>query len=335
VEFDHSATSILSTHGQRAPRDLLARKGGIALVSDDTQMTLFVAEGLIRGLQRFGDRGICSMEASVQRALVRWYATQERLPLRLAWGEPPGWLIGEPRLHARRAPGNTCLSSLSAQVELHEMPTVATPPNTSKGCGAVMRSAPIGLAAGSREAAFRLGRDAAVLTHGHPSGYLSAAYFASVIHDIARGVELRNAMELARPALVAEPAHEEMNAVLAAVQSAAWNGVPSHDTIEAIGGGWTGEEALGIGLLCALTADRTSPEGIAEALWRSVAHGGDSDSTGSITGNLLGAMSGVKRLPTRWVEQVELRDVTARIAEDLYAASILGTELDFEAYPPS
>lgn len=334
IEFDRSATAIFAKHGKAAPRDLIGRHGGVALVSDDTQMTLFVAEGVIRGIQRGNDRGIVSMPGSVQRSLVRWYATQTGIPLGPVWGEWPGWLVRDRRLHARRAPGNTCLTSLEAQVSLRGEPTVDNPPNDSKGCGAVMRSAPIGLAAGSRELAFDLGRDAGVLTHGHPSGYLSAAYFASVIHDVSRGLELANAMDLAAPALVASPGHEEMMSIVRGVHTAAKGGPPSSAVIEKLGGGWTGEEALGIALLCALTADVGSPDGIAEALWRSVAHAGDSDSTGSITGNLLGAMLGAERLPAQWVEQVELRDVVERIADDLHAVAILGTQLDYEAYPP-
>jgi len=138
------------------------------------------------------------MLGSIQRALVRWYATQTRTPLRHAWGDWPGWLVGVRQLHARRAPGNTCMSALALQVDLPGEPTVASPPNDSKGCGAVVRSASIGLAAGSREAAFALARDAAVLTHGHPTGYLSAAYLASLIFDVSRGVELEDAMDRAR-----------------------------------------------------------------------------------------------------------------------------------------
>ena len=73
----------------------------------------------------------------------------------------------------------------------------------------------------------------------------------------------------------------------------------------------------------------------AVALWRSVAHGGDSDSTGSITGNLLGAMHGIGALPERWLAQLELRDVIERVARDLFASSILEAEPDLESYPAS
>ena len=53
-------------------------------------------------------------------------------------------------------------------------------------------------------------------------------------------------------------------------------------------------------------------------------HDGDSDSTGSIVGNLLGAMHGVKAIPAEWLEPLELRDVITELAEDLYAFQRLG-----------
>ncbi len=103
-----------------------------------------------------------------------------------------GLLLAEPRLHARRAPGGTCLGALAQSFMGRPLPTVESPLNYSKGCGAVMRSAPFGLAARTRSDAFRNARDAAVLTHGHPSGYLSAAYLAALIFDLVRGSSIES-----------------------------------------------------------------------------------------------------------------------------------------------
>jgi ADP-ribosylglycohydrolase len=126
-----------------------------------------------------------------------------------------------------------------------------------------------------------------------------------------------------------------MEAILAEVRRLAGAGAPSASTLEALGGGWTGEEALAIGLVCALTAGGDGADDVAEALWRAVAHGGDSDSTGSIAGNLLGAMHGTAALPTAWLAELELRDVIERVARDLHGACILGERLDDAAYPTS
>jgi ADP-ribosylglycohydrolase len=79
------------------------------------------------------------------------------------------------------------------------------------------------------------------------------------------------------------------------------------------GEGWVAEEALAISLYCALVA-KDFRHGVILA----VNHDGDSDSTGSITGNLLGTILGVDALPREWLEPLELRDVITEIANDLY-----------------
>ena len=84
--------------------------------------------------------------------------------------------------------------------------------------------------------------------------------------------------------------------------------------IRELGQGWVAEEALGISVYCALVS-RTFREGVR----LSVNHDGDSDSTGSITGNLLGALYGVKSIPQKWLEPLEFREVIAEVAGDLYA----------------
>ena len=182
-----------------------------------------------------------------------------------------------------------------------------------------MRSAPIGLAAPSREDAFQLARDAGALTHGHPSGFLSAAYFAALIWDVARGTALPQAMSHADALLSTEPGNAELVTLLARTRQLATSGAPAPETIESLGGGWTGEEALAIALLCALTFDPSAPDGFQQALWRAALHSGDSDSTGSLVGNLIGAMNGAAGLPAAWLHTLELRDVIERVAEDLHA----------------
>ncbi|MDD4091832.1 MAG: ADP-ribosylglycohydrolase family protein [Smithellaceae bacterium] len=86
------------------------------------------------------------------------------------------------------------------------------------------------------------------------------------------------------------------------------------ETIEKMGGGWVGEEALAISLYCALAAEGDFAKGVRLA----VNHTGDSDSTGSITGNILGAMQGRAAIPAPWLEELELKDVIEEIAGDLF-----------------
>jgi len=174
-----------------------------------------------------------------------------------------------------------------------------------------------------------------VLTHGHPTGYLSAAAFASIVFDVARDQTLEAAMANAESELQGESRADETLRQIARARELAAKGPPDAAAIEALGGGWVGEEALGIALVCALTAGPPGPDAFRAALWRAAAHAGDSDSTASLTGNLLGAMWGEQHLPPRWLEELELRDVTAHVADDLHAVAIVSAVLDFERYPPN
>jgi ADP-ribosylglycohydrolase len=70
---------------------------------------------------------------------------------------------------------------------------------------------------------------------------------------------------------------------------------------------------LAIGVYCALKA-RDFRSGILLA----VNHGGDSDSTGSIAGNLLGLIHGEAGIPATWLERLEAREVVAQVATDLW-----------------
>jgi ADP-ribosylglycohydrolase len=198
-----------------------------------------------------------------------------------------------------------------------------------------MRSAPIGLVARDPNAAFRLARDAAVLTHGHPSGYLAAAYFAAVVQCVARDVTLVESMREADTLLERESGGEEVRRAVEVARVLVDEGTAPREAIAQLGRGWVAEEALAIALLCALTAEGGTPDAVRASLYRAVAHSGDSDSTGSLTGNLLGAMFGVEALPMAWLDDLELRDTIAHVARDLHATFVLGLEPDVLRYPPS
>lgn len=109
--------------------------------------------------------------------------------------------------------------------------------------------------------------------------------------------------------------HEETTAALRAAVDLAALGRPSAERVESLGAGWVAEEALAIAVYCVLVLP--GAEDVAEALLLSVNHSGDSDSTGSVCGNLLGAHHGDVRLPAAWLARTEGRSVIAEIADDL------------------
>jgi len=107
---------------------------------------------------------------------------------------------------------------------------------------------------------------------------------------------------------------------------------PSPEAVESLGAGWIAEEALAMSIYCALTA-----EDFRSGVVLAVNHGGDSDSTGSITGNILGALYGKDALPTPWLFNLELRDVIEEVTRDAVRCILQHPALevrDLEKYPP-
>lgn len=308
IEFS-SIDQIRAMHGPNGLGEYVPAFGRRGAITDDTQMTLFTLEGMIRAYERFSERGIANFAGVLHRSYLRWLYTQgydvgNRTSL-------DGWLITVPGLYSQRAPGNTCLNALRATTP----GSMAQPTNDSKGCGGVMRVAPVAFAPGSPELIFRNAADAAALTHGHPSGYLSAGALAVIVRHLLTGGDLTGAIEQAVTQLVTYPGHEETKNSLDAAVALAAEGRPAPESIAArLGGGWVGEQALAIAVCAALSA-RDFADGVRIA----VNHSGDSDSTGAICGNILGARDGVSAIPERWLEVLELRAAITELTEDAIA----------------
>jgi ADP-ribosylglycohydrolase len=122
------------------------------------------------------------------------------------------------------------------------------------------------------------------------------------------------ALDQADAILQRKEGHAETWRALVAAYRLAERGKPSAEALEGLGGAWVGEEALAISVCCALTA-----ADFGDGVLRAVNHSGDSDSTGAITGNLLGALWGEAAIPARWLEGLELRGEISRLADDLFA----------------
>jgi len=306
VEFI-SRHRILERYGPAGITDLDAWGGFPAgYYTDDTQMSLATAVGMIRARHRWKERGDFGLPGVVHRCYLAWRETQR-----------------DPK--QSRAPGRTCLSALDSG----RMGTMEEPLNNSKGCGGVMRTAPVGLAL-QFEDAFQTGAECAAITHGHPSGYLSAGYLSELIRRLVQGSGLKSAALGARHVLVRYPQHEETLRCADQAVALAKSSTPVDEAIEQIGEGWVGEEAFGISLFCALK----HPDDWTAGTLAAVNHSGDSDSTGSICGGILGAALGAEAIPARWIEQIENRELLEKTAADLYAAHVEDRVLSLEEYPP-
>ena len=106
--------------------------------------------------------------------------------------------------------------------------------------------------------------------------------------------------------------------------------MPDLEAIHALGEGWVAEEALAIGLLCSLRHE----DDFAGAITSAVNHGGDSDSTGAIAGNIVGAHLGLAGIPQRYLEHLELRDTISKIADDLFTGPQASPDLYFPPVSP-
>ncbi|MGH3658424.1 MAG: ADP-ribosylglycohydrolase family protein [Micromonosporaceae bacterium] len=331
VEFDD-----LATIRRRHPGGVDLDEPG--LITDDTQMTLFTADGLIRGLLH-GDP-----VARLWEAYQRWLLTQGAVD---PFPETNDWLLGHRRLWAARAPGATCVGALR-----NGRPgRTDAPVNSSKGCGGVMRAAPAGFLTERRDA-YRTGCELSALTHGHPTGWIAGGALALLVHLLAVADQpLTVALLETERVVAAEPDGSEVRDALAAAVDAARRAPADATVLATLGEGWVAEEALAIGVYAALScqeasvpaagsvtgtwqgADSAVSSAVAAALRLAVEHSGDSDSTGAIAGNLLGAMWGTGALPADWLTRVELAELIGTVADDLVDAVAGETGRLVDRYP--
>ncbi|MFC1794638.1 ADP-ribosylglycohydrolase family protein [Planctomycetota bacterium] len=309
IEFE-SISQIRNKYGEEGIRDYDEAYDRIGAITDDTQMAMFTAEGLLRAWNRGTVRGICHTPSVVHHAYVQWLNTQGEQSHSQFNKSQAGFLIHIPKLHNRRAPGNSCLSALRKA----DMGTIDRPVNDSKGCGGIMRIAPVGLFTDSPESAFELGCEIAAITHGHPLGYLAAGVLSAIINSIKTGIALKDSIDIAIKLLKQRDDHQECFDAIERAIDLAEQGNLKPDVIEALGGGWVAEETLAISLYCSLCTENDFSKGVLAA----VNHSGDSDSTGAITGNILGCINGISEIPLRWIDQLELREVIETLAIDLF-----------------
>lgn len=353
VEFN-SYRSIISKYGASGITEY-ELTNGVAEISDDTQMTLFTANGMLMGLTRWYMRGIgAAPHFYVQYAYKDWYYTQTDSLKSREGKDKCTWLSGIPELYSSRAPGNTCLSAI------REIIQGRTPRNNSKGCGGVMRVAPWGLFCACHGVRYSMeqidvaGGEIARLTHKHPLGWMPSILMTHIIYRIVNdggfdGLDkdmarkrfndiVMEALELL-PKIVVEDnvsevtwnqedtldkafhnAVERQKELVERALFLADNELPDVDNIRKLGEGWVGEEAIAI----AVYAVARHIDSFNDTLVAAVNHDGDSDSTAAIAGNIIGAMVGYEAIPNKFKEHLELHDVILAIADDLHQGCIIG-----------
>ncbi|MFH8341327.1 ADP-ribosylglycohydrolase family protein [Streptomyces sp. AM6-12] len=278
-----------------------------ARVSDDTQMTLALGRGLRTAMER-GPLMPERLERPVREEFVEWYRSPEN----------------------NRAPGNTCLAACGL-LAAGDRAWQAAGQIGSKGCGANMRVAPIGLAPGlSDEQRAGAAQLQSGLTHGHPTALAASDLTVRAVHLLARDTEPGALLGELRDYALANrtrydetwlgdlwtraqdptPEHfaargwDECLAILDRLQEAVRTHSPQDDPCLATGEGWIAEEALATGLLCFLLF----PSEPLTALRRAACTAGDSDSIACLTGAFAGAWLGADAWPADWAERIEYRE---------------------------
>ena len=301
-------------------------KSGKAWISDDTQMTLFTACGLLNAKAQGK-----APKYAICEAYLEWYYTQVG---RKSSRHKDCWIGDVPELNNRRAPGNTCITALQSILRGKD------PYNNSKGCGGIMRTAPVALYGAvwrdtpegeplegrisNIKDVDMLAADAAEITHQHPLGWLSSALEAHVIYRIMQKdcptvddfkAYLSEGYDMLLSLYPNEGAGiTQLRALTDKALGLVGSSASDVDNIEVIGEGWVAEETLAIAVYCAVKYF----DNFEKAIIASVNHKGDSDSTGAVTGNILGAVVGYVAIPEFFKTDLELHDVILHVADDLW-----------------
>ncbi|SHJ99838.1 ADP-ribosylglycohydrolase [Desulfatibacillum alkenivorans DSM 16219] len=256
-----------------------------ALFSDDTQMTIAIAEALVKA----GDKDLESIMAEVRREFIKWLHSPEN----------------------NRAPGNACLIGVeNMETGIHWSQSGVA---DSKGCGSAMRVAPVGyLYQNQPEKLKEVASATGICTHGHPTGdaaCIGAAYLVKLALDgIDPGDMVPRLLEFTKGI-----SQEFDEAILKITHCLDWD--DEDEALSCLGEGWIGEEAVALALYCFLRY----PNDYKKTVLRAANTNGDSDSIACVAGGISGAYLGLEAIPRDWISRIEkseyLEDLADRLAK--------------------
>lgn len=272
------------------------------IVSDDTQMTLFTANALLLD---------GNLRINTWNCYQDWLETQFKQGKSELSHRPISWLMEYPEMYASREPGRTCLMTLMRGIpgDLNE------PINQSKGCGALMRVAPLAFI--DREDLYLVAIENSALTHGHQMSHIASAALVSLLRYISEGETLCDSVSLMRQDIkrifMGSLEVKVFDDLLQQAILASEKDFDDMEIISRLGEGWVAEETLAIALYCSLKYSND----LKKALRVAVLHDGDSDSTGSVTGQMLGTLLGAKKLPQEEIKRLDLLEPLMKMIERL------------------
>ena len=304
VEFS-SLNDIRNKYGESGIADYELNRNGIAEFSDDTQMSLFTAEGLLSAVAagKVHEKEILPF---ITTAYEHWYYTQSRPVLKMS----KSWLTHVKTLWARRAPGMTCMSPV-------------------QGCGGVMRVAPIGIFSAANpkllnlEHAGYLAGYAADITHKHPLSTYSSMALAMIVADciahdnvdreMFRFIVMERVFKLLGLYFKEDRHLAELRTLAQKALDLAVSDRADTDAIYILGEGWVAEETLAIAIFSVMRYI----DDFEKCICCAVNHSGDSDSTGAVAENIIGGILGYNAIPEKYKPNLELHDMLLSVADDL------------------
>jgi poly(ADP-ribose) glycohydrolase ARH3 len=299
-----TAAAIFHRHGRVS--DMLDARLGPGTYTDDTQMTIALAESLVTCRGFDGGHAADCFVRRFERTRGYGRGTIEALD-RVAAGVP--W---------QRAGAHTYGTG-------------------SFGNGSAMRVAPVGLLFHrDLDSVFSVAREQSDVTHSHPLGRAGAAVEAAAVALALRwGVETERSVDpglflgmiadrlednegLFRESLQ-KVEHVLVNCPAPPPDATAADRLENAEAVTAVlGNDSRAFQSVPAALYCFLA----TPEDPESSVMTAVGMGGDTDTIAAMTGALSGAYKGTDSWPTRWLERLESgplgRDYVMGLAEDLF-----------------
>jgi len=267
-----------------------------AIWTDDTEMTFAVTEALLR-------LGSVEDIRNAEDQTIGTFFAEEYIK----WLDNPGV-----------APGNTCTSAVNAlrRRGASNWRFLMPAKNNSKGCGSVMRAAPLGLWIAdslteelpkvmgiNHQLLTRISNLQSEMTHGHKAATAAALAGSYAVILAVNGVTPSEMIDPTEK--LCKSIHPDFPAAIERLKIALSNRENGNftDDVEAIhyiGKGWVGEEAIAMALYAAIR----EPSDLKKCLRIAANHSGDSDSVACIAGSILGALHGIKIIPNDWIERL-------------------------------
>lgn len=261
------------------------QKNKVAIISDDTQMTL---------LNAFGGRP--------EIAKLIWYNLINNID-ESDYMKSPDYceerqnpLYSQTFIQHRRGPGQSTMLALKNNL-----------PVNSKGCGAVMRISPYAFRGTWIQDTSNVAKKEAQSIHAHYLGWKPAVVLVRILFRIIEDkLSLREICELSVNEIDIKENADAIYLKELLNKAIEYSKTIENDkiAIKLLGQGFTGDEALAIAIYCALKYQND----FSEALRAAVNHNGDSDSTGSIVGAILGTLIGYTAIPNEWKDRLEPHD---------------------------